>query len=129
MWLPQNDTKNAFEYLSRFAKFIRMTLENSSKKRIQLLEEIEFLENYLSLEKRRVLNISFSFKVAPDIDSDAIKIPPMVIQPLIEKSIICGISHIKREGKIVIEYKLDNDKLLHCIIEDNGSGRIQSRVL
>lgn len=129
LYILQKDTKNALDYMGRFAKLIRMTLDNSSKKRIQLTEEISFLENYLYLEQRRVSNLNYEFILALDIDTDEVFIPPMLIQPLIENSIMHGIRHLEGEGRISIEFKKEDEKTIRCIIEDNGIGRTKSSEL
>jgi len=126
LYILQNDTKNALDYMGRFAKLIRMTLENSTKKKIQLSEELSFLENYLFLEQRRLSSLSYTFIVAPEIDTDEVLIPPMLIQPLIENSIMHGIRHLDGEGTIIVEFKKENDHQFRCIVEDNGIGRAKS---
>ena len=127
LYILQNDTKNALDYMGRFAKLIRMTLDNSTKKKIQLSEELSFLENYLLLEQRRLSNLNYTFVVEPDIDTDEIMIPPMLLQPLIENSIMHGIRHLESDGRITVEFKKEEDHLLRCIVEDNGIGRVKSK--
>ncbi len=126
LYILQQDTKSALDYMAKFAILIRNMLEYSSKKKIQLSEEIDFLENYLYIEQKRVSNLSFSFIIDPDIDTEAIFLPPMMIQPLIENALLHGIRHNDRDGRITVEFRMENEHLLRCIVEDNGIGRAKS---
>jgi len=112
--------------MAKIAILIRNMLEYSSKKKIQLSEEIDFLENYLYIEQKRVSNLSFTFVIDPNIDTEAIILPPMMIQPLIENALLHGIRHNDGDGWITVEFRLENEHLLRCIVEDNGVGRAKS---
>ncbi|HPI46233.1 MAG TPA: histidine kinase, partial [Tenuifilaceae bacterium] len=94
LYILKQDTKNALEYLSKFAKLIRMTLDNSTRNRIPLTEEIEFLRHYLDIEKKRVQNLDYSIHVGSNLDIETTNIPPMLIQPLVENAIMHGIRHM-----------------------------------
>lgn len=123
-YILQQDTKAALDYMSEFALLIRQTLDNSTKNLISLSDEKKYLTSYLSLEKRRIMNLTYSIVITPDIDQDEIFFPPMLLQPFVENSILHGIRHLEREGKIVIQFTLTHgDSCLICSIEDNGIGR------
>jgi len=123
LYILKQDTKNALEYLSKFAKLIRMTLDNSTRSKIRLSEEVEFLGYYLDLEKKRVANLDYYIEISDKIEIESTSIPPMLIQPLIENSIMHGIRHLDGEGMIKISFDTTNENMLRCIIEDNGIGR------
>lgn len=117
----------AREYLSKFSRLMRQILENSRQNEISLDAEIETLENYLAIEKFvNEDSFEYEFSIPEDIEREFIKIPPMIIQPFIENSIIHGINHLEAKmGKIKIEFR-DLQDVLECSIEDNGVGRKKS---
>lgn len=122
-YIVHSDTITANKYLSEFATLVRKTLNISSEISISLTEELEYLENYLSLEKMRFENkLSYTILCADSIDKKSTKIPPMIIQPFIENAIHHGLRYLKDvKGKLVISfYKEDNN--LVCTIDDNGIG-------
>lgn len=127
-FITRNDTAEAKRYLAKFSKLMRQTLENSRESFIPLAEEIEMLENYIALEKLSHKDrFEFEIELDDDIDPEAISIPPMLIQPFIENAILHGVLPLNdRKGEINISFKLLNDKLLICIIKDNGVGINQS---
>ena len=124
-YILKNDTQAASDYLSKFAKLMRMTLENSEKKEILLSEDISLLKTYLDIEQKRFNNkFSYTINIDNNIDPEDILVPPMILQPFIENSIIHGLS-LKDQGHITIEFKEQNN-MLTCSIDDDGIGRKQS---
>jgi len=128
-----NDVDSALSYLSDFAKLIRITLDNVSKKFVTLEEELNYLKYYLSLEHMRFDKKFEAFINVPnEFDYNKILIPPMIIQPFIENSIKHGFANKLDKGLIKIDFFItgqDPNSELHCIIEDNGIGRVRSKEL
>jgi len=109
--------------MTKFAKLIRKTLENSEQPAIPIHEEIDALELYLELESLRFKE-KFDWKISIDdeIDIYMYKIPTMLIQPFVENAIGHGLMNKIGKGTIKVGLKLDKDSIL-CSIEDNGVGR------
>ena len=92
--ISTNDVHGAKSYLVKFARLMRIILENAREKFVPLQNEIEMLENYMELERLSKQNkFTFSISVASNIDTEMIEIPPMMIQPFIENAIIHGINN------------------------------------
>lgn len=119
----QNDKIASNNYMTKFAKLIRKTLENSEHPAIPISEEIDALKLYLELESLRFKQ-KFDWKIDIDdeIDTYMYKIPTMLIQPFVENAIGHGLMHKTGKGLIHIGMKLEKDVIL-CSIEDNGVGR------
>lgn len=122
-YINKNDAKSADYYLGKFAKLMRGILENSEEKEIPLSEELKMLEFYMDLESLRFKNkFNYEIKIADDINPENVLIPPMILQPFVENSILHGFAKKENEGKITIQID-KTENLLKCIIEDNGAGR------
>lgn len=120
----------ALNYLSDFAKLIRLTLDNVSKKRISLDEELNYLKYYLNLEQMRFDKVfETQIILPPEFENSKIIIPAMILQPYIENSIKHGFVFKENGGKIKLEFQITNDNFLKCIIEDNGIGRKKAQEL
>jgi len=118
------DVTGANKFISGFSRLIRQTLDFSSKPEISLEEELDYLTNYLDIEKTRLEN---SFAWVVDIDKTVkpagYYIPPMLLQPFVENSVRHGLRFRRdKAGMVRISVKLENDYLV-CILEDNGIGR------
>ncbi|MCD4698331.1 MAG: tetratricopeptide repeat protein [Bacteroidales bacterium] len=122
-YISGNDSFTAMTYLSKFAQLMRNILDNSRKSLIALSDEINTLELYMELESIR-FNKKFDCKIEvdPELPVDAIYIPPMLIQPFVENSIKHGLRNKKSKGLLEIEFR-QNNKLITCIVKDNGIGR------
>ena len=124
-YIIKNETKKASEYLNKFARLIRLILQNSRSNYVNLKDEIEALDLYMNMESLRFRNkFDYEIKISEELDIEAIDVPPMLIQPYIENAIWHGLMH-KREGtKGLVQLKLNKQNgSLKCIVEDNGIGR------
>ncbi|MCH8319113.1 MAG: histidine kinase, partial [Bacteroidetes bacterium] len=122
-FIIENDKKTAYIYLEKFGSLIRKTLENSRERSIPVKKELETLELYLELEKKRFEEkFDYVFDIDPQIDTNNIMIPPMIFQPIVENAIKHGIMPGKTKGKIVIGVKKGKGKII-CSVQDNGIGR------
>ncbi len=121
-FIINNDAAKAADYLTKFAKLIRIVLEQSGKSFIPLEDELFCLRLYMDLEALR-FEIPFQYKInCGEINTSSVMIPTMLIQPFIENAIWHGL-HPKQNGigKININMHL-HDNVLHCTLCDNGIG-------
>jgi len=122
----QNDRISSNNYMTKFAKLIRKTLENSEHPAIPIQEEIDALELYLELESLRFKKkFEWTIDIDEEIDTYMYKIPTMLIQPFVENAIGHGLMHKDGKGFVNIALKL-GDSCIHCSIEDNGVGRAKA---
>jgi len=121
-FIIRNDSEKAADYLTKFAKLIRMVLEKSGHAFIPLSEELECLKLYMDLEALRFEKPFFYEIKADGLDQETIRVPSLLIQPFVENAIWHGLStKLDRAGKITISLLLEN-QILHCNISDNGIG-------
>ncbi len=85
--------------------------------------ELEALQLYLELEAVRFdHHFVFNIRINGDIDTPAIKVPPLIIQPYAENAIWHGLMHKEEKGHLQIELSEEEDRLC-CKIVDDGVGR------
>jgi hypothetical protein len=123
LYILEKDTISSHKYLTKFAKLMRLILDNSQQSTIPLKDELEALKLYLELESIR---LSGKFEYSIDIESDELlkqRVPTLLIQPFVENSIWHGIMlKPTQEGWVKIALKKVSDKVV-CTVEDNGIGR------
>lgn len=128
-FVQKNDRANAGLMISKFSKLIRMILNHSREKRISLKEELEALELYIQIESTRFESkFEYQISVAPDIYTDAIEFPSLIIQPFVENAILHGLLPLREKGFLSISISTE-DKHLMCRIKDNGIGRDAAKQL
>ena len=119
----------AVKYLNKFAKLIRIILNNSEKPTVTINEDIEALKLYLALERMRFENkFDYNINIDDSIDGDYDEIPPMLIQPYLENAILHGINPKEGNGRIDINIKLVN-QFIKISIKDDGIGRDKSKAI
>jgi LytS/YehU family sensor histidine kinase len=124
-YIWNNEIKAASEYLGKFARLMRLVLENSHFDTVPIDKELEALILYLQLEAMRA-DFSFGFEIKDDtgLNIQENEITPMLLQPFVENAILHGLSPLKeRKGMIDIQISKINDEKLRVIIRDNGVGR------
>ncbi|PUU85947.1 MAG: signal transduction histidine kinase LytS, partial [Halanaerobium sp.] len=101
------------------SKIMRYNLDHKGKL-VELEKEIEVLKAYLTIQETRFKE-QMDFEIYTDGDLEQIKIPPMIIQPIVENSIIHGLADTASEGRVLIEIKRFAKKV-EIKIRDNGIG-------
>ncbi len=126
-YVINEDKITAYKQLTRFSKSIRFILDESEQDFITLKKEIEFIKDYVALEQMRFgKRLTFFLEIKTDAELDTFLIPTLMLQPIIENSIIHGISNKDEGGYVKLKIDKEEDKL-RLIVEDNGIGRVKAR--
>ncbi len=84
--------EEANDMILQLADLMRYQIESAKKNEVSIKDEIEFIENYLALEKKRLterIKTSFQVDISPQL---SLQIPPMLFIPFIENAYKHGIS-------------------------------------
>jgi tetratricopeptide (TPR) repeat protein len=128
-FIAQNNELEANKYLSSYSKLMRNIMENSNKDFISLTTEVEQMKEYLDLEYMRFHDkFRYSIEIDEDIDSDAMLIPNMLIQPQLENAVWHGLRYKEGMGLLSLKIMQENNSL-YAIIEDDGIGLTKSKEL
>ena len=119
-------TVNINDYIHAFSNLLRTTMNMTTSNTISLKNEIEYLEAYVKLQEYR-LNNNFSHKIdvinhTDNTDMDTIKIPCMLLQPIVENAILHGLEP-KTDPNKLLKITFTINETIEISIEDNGIGR------
>lgn len=128
-FISQNKELEANKYLTNYSNLMRNMMENSNKDFVSLSNEIEQLKKYLDLEHLR-FHDKFNFRIEVDetLDTDAVFVPNMIIQPHLENAIWHGLRYKEAEGFLLLKFQRKDGKIV-AIIDDNGIGLTKSNEL
>jgi len=114
--------------VANFAKFIRFILDSSRCNLVPLEKEIEAINLFIDLQKVRFPKL-FTHKITLNIedDPDDILVPPLIVQPFVENSIIHGFEKNRIDGEIDISFT-QSEGYLFCRIVDNGVGMDNQKI-
>lgn len=117
--VSMNKNEEAEEMIFKFTKLLRNILPKASEL-ISLNEEIEIVIDYIELQKIRYPNL---FKVDIFIQESikSIKVPALILQPVVENAIFYSIDNEGKKGKIRIIGYSEEEKIIIEVI-DNGKG-------
>ncbi len=129
-YIVKSDQTTASLYLTKFAKLMRLILDNSNSKNVILTNELEALKLYIEMEALRFdKKFTYEIKVEDNLGPDTIEVPPLIIQPYVENAIWHGLLHKEQNGHLSIRVSMAGEAMLQCIIEDNGIGRVKAKEL
>ncbi|MBK9103559.1 MAG: histidine kinase [Saprospiraceae bacterium] len=116
------DSEKAVNYIGTFSKLVRSSLDSAEEKLLTLKEELDIAENYLSLEQLRYgPKLTWSIRCQDESLMTAIKLPPFILQPLLENAIVHGIKYVAHDGFIhIVAFREKSN--VHIKIIDNGIG-------
>lgn len=122
LYILENDSQKASQYLGKFVKFLRKVLDESLTEVTNLEEELETIELYLNIENMRFEN-KFNYKIdkSDEINLSQFPFPPLLLQPFVENALWHGIMHIEKDGMLIVKVKSSKDKVT-VEVDDNGIG-------
>lgn len=120
-YLIQTAPDRAMETLMRLTELLRRVLRGPASDFVTLGEELDLIESYLAIERAR-----FEERLEVVIDVPAalrsVRIPSLVLQPLVENAIKHGIAPCKAGGSLIIRAGTDATGRLTASISDSGAG-------
>lgn len=115
----------AREIVFRLSEILRYAL-NTENEFKPLKDEIDFIENYLLIERLRFGEERLLVEINIENNAKEILVPSMLIQPIVENSIKHGVKDLTdRRGVVKIKavhYKEGNEPFLLIEVLDNGKG-------
>lgn len=123
-YLIQTAPERALDTLLRLTGLLRAVLRAPSGELVTLGEEMDLIESYLAIERARFEErLQITIDVSPELRT--LRIPPLIIQPLVENAIKHGIAPRKAGGEVMVSASLNNGMAppsLHISVADTGSG-------
>lgn len=115
------DPERAGAMVTRLGDLLRRSLDEHELAWIPLDAELDFLRLYTEIEQVR---FEGWLTVRNDIDPALhdVRVPPMILQPLVENAIRHGISPLKRAGTVVVRATRVRDQRVQLEVADDGVG-------
>jgi LytS/YehU family sensor histidine kinase len=121
--LMLEDVNKSREMLTRLSEMLRYSLNMNKVDAIQIAQELETVENYIALSKIQ-LEDRLQYEQQVDESLLQIKIPPMILQMLVENGIKHGIATQKNGGKITVTVAATASDI---ILQVKNTGSLQTK--
>ena len=128
-YLIQTAPERALETLMQLTGLLRAVLRAPTGEFVTIGEEMELIESYLAIERAR---FEERLRVTIDVSAELrnLRIPPLVVQPLVENAIKHGITPLKDGGDVIVSARVEDQIVVNghvegrlCIsIRDTGVG-------
>ena len=120
IWMAEfQDHQKVVDITKALSNYFRLSL-NAGEEIVTLRQEIEHVRQYLFIQKERYGD-KLEYEIDEPDDFPDIKLPKIVLQPLVENAIYHGIKESERPGKITITVS-KRDTFIDICIADNGVG-------
>ncbi|HYO76531.1 MAG TPA: histidine kinase, partial [Thermoanaerobaculia bacterium] len=123
--LLHRDPLAAEEMLGKLRELLRASVDSEAAREVPLAQELAFVERYFDIQKMRFGDkLTTAIHLSEPQLKDA-AVPPLLLQPLVENSIIHGITRRRDGGTVVVlvESARGADGEWLCLqVRDNGPG-------
>ncbi len=113
------------EFIQNMADFFRYNIKSSDKD-VSIEEELSLVDKYIY-----ILNVRFDgeihYRKVIDESLNSIRVPSMILQPIVENAVNYGIRNIEWEGHIDLKTYREGD-LVYISIADNGIGMSKEKI-
>ncbi|MCY7376603.1 MAG: histidine kinase [Pyrinomonadaceae bacterium] len=127
-YLINTSPDKAFATLMKLTQLLRGVL--SSTKEFSLLEdEMKLIESYLDIERAR-FEERLQVKIEIPPDSLKIRVPSLILQPLVENAVKHGIAESSKGGEVSISARLEtqnNRVFLNLTVANTGADFVKKR--
>ncbi len=121
--LMHRDVESADRMIALLSDLLRVSLDKDDRHQVSLREELEILERYLAIERIRFRD---RLRIEIDVERpcyDAL-VPRLILQPLVENSVIHGIALQSTAGLIAIRARRKGNRLAVSVADD-GPGLLE----
>jgi LytS/YehU family sensor histidine kinase len=123
--LVQSDPDQAEQTVLRLSELYRGVLGATRRESHSLSEELEICRAYLDVERARFgERLSTRVELGAGLAPEAVQVPVLVLQPLVENAVTHGLSERARGGSVIIRAESSGGELTLSVMDDGvGLGR------
>src|SRR5690606_31994178 len=111
--LTLNRSLQASNVVLRLSDFMKYVIYDAKKSEVPLLKEIEYIDNYIALEKLRH-GLGFEAKIGIRGDIDGVFVPPLLFLPLVENAFKHGL-FAEDNQTITVDFENRDKQLIFTI--------------
>lgn len=119
--------EQARRVITQLSDIFRYALDSHGDQMVRLIHELDFIDNYIRIQQVR-FGDRLKFIKQVDFSCLGVRIPPMILQPLVENSVKYGIAPKDDGGTIVLTVKRFNT-MIFFEVKDDGLGSKAKKVM
>ena len=123
IWAAEADNKKeVLTLVTSLSSFFRISLSQGLDF-IPISDEIEYVRSYLIIQQIRHNDV-LSYEINVDDDIPNLRIPKLLLQPLVENALYHGVKNTREPGEIVVSIEREGEHLRFTVADD-GIGMTQ----
>ena len=116
----RGERESTTEALELLGNLLRTTLDDARPERVSVRQELEFIEQYLEIQRLRFSGrLTTNYDISPEVGGAAV--PAMILQPIVENAVKYGVLEHEGVGSVSMRAWRDNGKLV-LQVTDTGPG-------
>lgn len=125
--LIEEEPRKAERVLEQLSSLCRYCLKGSRAEWVRMEEELAAVKDYLDVEGVRLgSRLQASVEVEPG--AEAVLVPPLLLQPLVENAVYHGVAHRKEGGRVEVRVSRNHSNMVMTAVDDGpGSGHSRHR--
>lgn len=126
IWMAEwGKTKEVVTMTSALAKLLRQSISNQNEL-VRVEEEAEYTRSYLTIQKMRYKDkLEYEIRMEPKLLD--LKVPKLILQPLVENAIYHGIKYKEGKGTVLIEGDYSETEVI-LKVTDDGIGMDETQL-
>ncbi len=117
-----NNDRDVATAIKLLGQSMRYVLENTGTTESTLQKELDHVMNYLQIQKLRFGDrIDYQVNIQPDMILDEYRCLPLIMQPIVENSVVHGLEKREENGKVWVAIYLAEGKVM-VDLSDNAGG-------
>jgi LytS/YehU family sensor histidine kinase len=108
--LIPEDPARARDLVTELSELMRYALQAGRRERVTLAEELSVVESYLRVESAR-FEERLAWRIEADDGVRRTRLPPMLLQLLVENAVKHGIAACERGGEVVVTARREGDRV------------------
>jgi two-component system, LytTR family, sensor kinase len=125
--LVGSSKEQARKVITQLSDIFRYALDSHGDQMVELIQELNFIDNYMRIQQVR-FGERMRFVKQVDFSCLNVKIPPMILQPLVENSVKYGIAPKDEGGTITLTVKR-LEEMIFFEVKDDGLGTKAKKVM
>jgi anti-sigma regulatory factor (Ser/Thr protein kinase) len=122
--LIEEDPARARDLVTELSELLRYALQAGRREQVTLDEELTVVESYLRVESARYED-RLTWRIQADDALRATRLPPMLVQTLVENAVKHGIASREDGGEVLVTARRDGDQLHLQVTNPGRLGRMR----
>lgn len=109
-FVAQRESPATAVLLEKLSSILRYFVDEAPKEKIALPAELNFIRNYIELEKMR-MRYPLDVDIQEQSDRDTVLVPPMLLIPLVENVFKHGVDKLRKDNFIKLSVRVHQNRL------------------